>query len=88
MTDILSFPVHEDIRRLKCWSGPLELGDLFVCREAIQKQAKKFQITYSQETLYLFIHGFLHLLGYDHEKNRKEEALMFYWEEQLIKEII
>ena len=87
VTDVLSFPVHTSVRKLKCWNGPLELGDLFVCREVAQRQAQKFQMTYSQEIVHLFIHGFLHLLGYDHEKNKKEEILMFSLEDWFIKRI-
>ncbi len=87
-TDVLSFPVHADIRKLKSWNGPLELGDVFVCREVAQQQARQFRVTYSQEMLHLLIHGFLHLLGYDHEKNRREEILMVSLEGWLIKRII
>ena len=86
-TDVLSFPVHKNLRTLKTWTGPLELGDLFICREIAQEQAKNFQITYTQELIHLFIHGFLHLLGYDHEKGRAEAKLMQAWEDRLVEEI-
>ena len=87
-TDVLSFPVHANIRKLKSWNGPLELGDVFVCREVAQQQAHQFRVTYSQEMLHLAVHGFLHLLGYDHEKNKREEILMVSLEDWLIKRII
>ncbi len=87
VTDVLSFPIHEDLRNLDYWEGPLAIGDVFICRDVALKQAKEFQITYPQEIAHLFVHGILHLLGYDHEKGGKEEELMFGWESKLVKKI-
>ncbi len=90
ITDVLSFPVHDDLReatRNPLFPGPLELGDLFICREVAAKQAREFSITYEQEIYHLFIHGFLHLLGYDHERSQKEEKLMFLLEDKLVKAV-
>ena len=86
-TDILAFPVHQRLRQLGRWTGPLEMGSLFICREVAGIQAKKFGITYQQEVVHLFVHGLLHLLGYDHERGGREEKIMFDWEDRLVKRI-
>ena len=64
-----------------------ELGDIFICREVALRQAKEFGISIEEEILHLFIHGFLHLCGYDHEISREEEKLMFGLEEKLLEKI-
>ena len=87
ITDVLSFPVHDTLREFDGWMGPLNIGDLFICREVAKKQAKEFKITYAQEVIHLLVHGFLHLLGYDHELGGNEEKLMFDHEEKLVAKI-
>ena len=90
VTDVLSFPVHDDLRkssRMPVLPGPVELGDLYICREVADSQAREFSITYCQEIYHLFIHGFLHLLGYDHERSAKDEKEMLSLEDKLVKSI-
>ena len=81
LTDVLSFPVYETLRSNSesfIEPGPVvHLGDIFICREVALRQAKEFKITFEEEFLHLFIHGFLHLCGYDHEMSKEEEELMF-----------
>ena len=91
VTDVLSFPVYETLR-IESESfvepGPvLHLGDIFICREVAFRQAKEFKISFEEEVLHLFVHGFLHLCGYDHEVSREEEELMFCLEEKLLDKI-
>lgn len=91
VTDVLSFGVHENLRPDL---GPflanlpeLELGDIFICKEVAKKQAHEFDITYEMEVIHLLVHGFLHLLGYDHEISEKEEMIMEKEEAKLVKSI-
>jgi probable rRNA maturation factor len=88
MTDVLSFGVHENLRMDKKKKQPdlpvINLGDIFICREVALKQASAFGITYQQEILHLMTHGFLHLLGYDHEISSKEEKIMESHEDKII----
>ena len=90
-TDVLSFPVYETLRddsKDFVEPGPvMHLGDIFICREVALRQAKEFGISIEEEILHLFIHGFLHLCGYDHEISREEEKLMFGLEEKLLEKI-
>ncbi|MBP9679860.1 MAG: rRNA maturation RNase YbeY [Bacteriovorax sp.] len=90
-TDVLSFPVHENLRFDKKvrekYPPTLDLGDLVICRDVAKIQAREFQITYAQEVIHLAVHGFLHLLGFDHEISRKEENIMEALEADLVKKI-
>ena len=92
-TDVLSFPIHENLRpdknsKKETKNLPqVELGDLIICKEIAKAQAKEFKITYEQEIVHLAVHGFLHLLGFDHEVSAKEEKIMEKYESLLVKKI-
>ena len=72
-TDVLSFP-YEDM--------PMSpLGSIVVSSWHVEQKAKEFKHTQKDELSLLFIHGLLHLLGYDHEVDngqmrKKEEELI------------
>ncbi|MFA6295549.1 MAG: rRNA maturation RNase YbeY [Candidatus Paceibacterota bacterium] len=53
-TDILSFPLSE------------KEGEIYICQSEAKKEAKKFGRTYENFLAFLFIHGCVHLIGYDH----------------------
>lgn len=57
-TNVLSFPEEE-----------LGLGELVLCPAQIRKDAAKYGITFTAELTRIFIHGLLHLAGYDHAKD-------------------
>lgn len=88
VTDVLSFPSFQDLRKAKSkndYTGTvLFLGDLAICHQRTIKQAKEFDISYWDEFIHLVIHGSLHLMGYDHEISPKEEKLMEDWENQAL----
>lgn len=85
VTDVLSFPAHEDLRKTIYGEQHLFLGDLAICHAQTKRQAKKFNITYMDEFIHLMFHGVIHLLGYDHEISLEEEKLMEKWEEIALK---
>ena len=66
-TDILSFSPGVSS------SG---LGELVFCEPVIRRQAKEHGISFNDELVYLLIHGFLHLLGYDHQTTADEIKMM------------
>ncbi len=72
-TDILSFE----------GASPLELGELVICPQVLQKQAKEHDLSFKAELAYMLIHGVLHLLGYDHERSATEAKKMFQIQDQL-----
>ena len=89
VTDVLSFPLQENLRfgEVDNFIPEIELGDIYVCKQVCTRQAKTFAITYYEELVHLIVHGFLHLCGYDHEIDEEEEKIMFELEEKILKEV-
>ncbi|MCL2202348.1 MAG: rRNA maturation RNase YbeY [Defluviitaleaceae bacterium] len=56
-TDVLSFPG---------FPGSPAVGDIVICLDIAQRQAREYGHTYERELAFLAVHGLLHLLGYDH----------------------
>lgn len=91
VTDVLSFPVHENLRHHKRSSllpSPLLLGEIYIALPVARRQAKEQKVTLERELFHLFIHGLLHLWGYDHELSKKEEKIMFSLEEKIVKKVL
>ncbi len=91
VTDVLSFPSSESLRRsfndADFLGDYLMLGDLAICHQKTISQAKEFKLTYEEEFIHLVVHGILHLMGYDHEISEKEEKLMEEWESKILTKI-
>jgi len=79
-TDVLSFPLREG-RFIRI--QPHVLGDIVLSLPAAARQAKTAGETYHKEIRRLLVHGYLHLLGYDHEKSRAEAGRMVGRERRL-----
>ena len=77
-TDVLSFPMEDDIM----------LGDIVISLDTAKKQALERDINVDREVAFLFIHGLLHLLGYDHETSVEDEKEMFALQEEILKKLI
>lgn len=80
-TDVLSFPIidfnsEEDIKKELESGDYLMLGDIIICKDVAKKQAKEFNHSFSREICFLALHGFLHLLGYDHIEKEDEKIMM------------
>ncbi len=80
-TDVLSFAYQTAVDK----SGELE-GDIIVCVAYVKKQAGSAKINLEQELNRLFIHGLMHIAGYDH-RTPKTEKLMFGLQEKILKNI-
>jgi len=70
-TNVLSFPFDmpdecDEIRML---------GDIVICADVIQEEAQAQQKTLEAHWAHMVIHGTLHLLGYDHERNEDAEIM-------------
>ncbi|MDN5060892.1 rRNA maturation RNase YbeY [Aliarcobacter butzleri] len=74
-TDVLSFPMNFEVIDM-----PL-LGSVVISTDFVQEKAKEFKHSFNEEFTLLFIHGLLHLLGFDHEIDNGEHRLK---EEELI----
>lgn len=86
VTDVLSFPVHDNFP-LGAVNTPYDLGDIFIAHGVATQQAKSLDVSSGQEIFHLFLHGFLHLCGYDHDLSTKEEKIMMELEEKLSQNI-
>jgi len=79
-TDVLSFPLREGrFSRIQ----PHVLGDIVLSLPAAARQAKAAGEPYHVEIGRLLVHGYLHLLGYDHERSRAEAGRMHGRERRL-----
>lgn len=85
ITDVLSFPLEES--GFKKYDILL-LGDIFICLPFAVGEAKRQSISLEKELSLLTVHGFLHLLGYDHEKSAKDKKKMFTLENKILNKII
>lgn len=74
-TDVLSFPLYRSMREMPADSEFL-LGDVAINPHAAQRQAVTYGVSLKEEMRRLLIHGFLHLLGYDHERTRYQAKRM------------
>lgn len=76
-TDVLSFPLGEDGEYdVNMDTGAYMLGDVVICMQKAQEQAKLFGHSIQREVGFLTAHSMLHLLGYDHENDDEEAELM------------
>lgn len=75
-TDVLSFALNEGDEP-EIIDGPEEnlLGDIIISLETAQRQAVDYGHSLEREIAFLTIHGFLHLLGYDHEKEDQRQVM-------------
>jgi probable rRNA maturation factor len=74
-TDVLSFPLEYDMPNMP-------LGSIVISVDFVEDKAKEYNHSFLDELTLLFIHGMLHLLGYDHEVDNGEHREK---EEELIK---
>ncbi len=84
-TDVLSFPLYNNINMINQLDANMseDMGDMFICRNVIKKNAKIYEKELVEELQYIVIHGLLHLIGYSHEKNDKLKT----YETELMKKI-
>lgn len=66
-TDVLSFPMFEqnEIERI---DNTIEevLGDIIISIQRVEEQAKEYGHSFTRELAYMVVHGFYHIIGYDH----------------------
>ena len=81
-TDVLSFPLtYRDPQ-----SDEEYLGDIIISFPTARKQAKEHHQSIEDEIVFLFIHGLLHLLGYDHDDSSKKKK-MFTLQDEIFKKV-
>lgn len=96
-TDVLSFPtlnlvplqkINMKDPEIRCDIDPetkhLMLGDIVICEDVARKNAEEYGHSFEREICYLVVHGFLHLLGYDHMEE-DDKIVMRALEEAVLK---
>ncbi|MDD2489867.1 MAG: rRNA maturation RNase YbeY [Bacilli bacterium] len=73
-TDVLSFSLNSDFSHVI--PNYCLLGDIYISFEQARMQAELYNHSLLRELAFLMIHGFLHLLGYDHEDAEMEEKML------------
>jgi probable rRNA maturation factor len=74
-TNVLSFPALQPTGPGGPDDGPRMLGDIAIAYETTRKEADDEQKPFDHHLSHLAVHGFLHLIGYDHEKDDDAEAM-------------
>ena len=73
-TDVISFSM-EDNDQFYVEGMPRTLGDIFISVDHAKKQAEEYGHSLRREMCFLFTHGILHLLGYDHMTDEQEKEM-------------
>ena len=86
-TDVISFAFLDNEDRAKEYASgmPVILGDIYISLDKADEQAKEYGHSMKRELCFLFVHGLLHLLGYDH-MNKEDEEEMFKLQEEILSE--
>lgn len=89
-TDVLSFPMFEkeevSIIQKNGSNIPEVLGDIIISIEQVKKQAEEYGHSFERELAYMVVHGFYHIMGYDHMEEQDKKQ-MRQKEEAVLKEI-
>ena len=75
VTDVISFALEEDEPEIIGLDMPRVLGDIIICTDVAQEQADSYGHSFERELCFLAVHGFFHLLGYDHMKPEDEKVM-------------
>lgn len=92
-TDVLSFPMLDcldgkvTVNPYDLFGGVLLLGDIVISAERAKYQAEEYGHSLKRELGFLAVHSVLHLLGYDHEKGKEDEEIMFKKQEEILEKI-
>lgn len=84
-TDVISFAFYDDEEEKINEDAPNSLGSIIISYQKAEEQAKDYGHSLSREMSFLFVHGLLHLLGYDHMK-KEDEEIMFALQDKILGE--
>ena len=85
-TDVISFAFldgEENKEALLHGTGPVSLGDIYISIDKAKEQAEEYGHPLERELSFLFVHGLLHLLGYDH-MTKEDEQVMFKLQDEIL----
>lgn len=78
ITDVISFSFDEQEAH-----SPI-IGEIYICIPQAKRQSLEYNHSVKREICFLFTHGLLHLLGFDH-MNETDSKIMFDWQEKILK---
>ena len=81
-TDVITFAL-EDEKKMVAPEGERILGDIYISIDKAKAQALEYGHSLLRELSFLAVHGFYHLLGYDHQ-TKEEEKVMFQKQEEVL----
>lgn len=83
-TDVLSFPMYEknELENIHLENEDI-LGDMVISIEKVQEQAQEYGHSFERELAYMIVHGFFHLMGYDHIEEKDKIQMRAHEEEVL-----
>ena len=86
-TDVLSFPMFEkeELENAK-FENQEVLGDIIISIEKVKEQAEEYGHSFERELAYMVVHGFYHLMGFDH-MIEKEKEIMRAKEENVLEKL-
>ena len=82
-TDVITFALEDD-DTFKLDIDTRILGDIYISIDKCISQSIEYGHSFKRELAFLAVHGFLHLLGYDHTLGEKEEKEMFDLQELIL----
>jgi len=82
-TDVISFAFLDDTKEVIKGDVPIDLGEIYICYDVALANAKSYGNTINRELSFLFVHGLLHLFGYNH-LTKEEEEVMFLLQEKIL----
>ena len=74
-TNVLSFPAYDMPSHRLHQGAQALLGDIVIAAETVTREAESMQIPVTDHLMHLFVHGMLHLFGYDHMDNDMAETM-------------
>ena len=83
ITDVISFAINDLDEGFAIPEEEIDLGDIFINVNRVKSQARDYGHSEKREFLFLFVHGLLHCLGYDHQTPEQEEE-MFSLQKQIL----
>lgn len=86
VTDVISFAFEDNDEKLNYQDQMRDLGEIFICYDKAVEQAKEYDHSLEREMMFLCLHGFLHLLGYDH-MTLEDEKVMFALQDEIMEDI-
>lgn len=81
-TDVITFALEDD-KTMPDPEGKVILGDIYISLDKAKSQSKEYGHSLLRELSFLAVHGFYHLLGYDHQ-TKEEEEVMFKKQEAVL----